>query len=93
MHEEDLRELLLKLSATIGNIIAFGKRILNAEADDEFNKLRSEINAKLPNTDQRIRVVALIVVYCAYQVCIYVCMLHCNNTINLLHIVKFQYFG
>ena len=68
MHEEDLRELLPKLSSTIGDIIGFGKKILNAEADEEFTKLRSEIDTKLPNTDQRIRTVALIVLYCAYQV-------------------------
>ena len=67
-YEEDLRELLPLLSSTVGNIIAIGKKILNAETDEEFVQLRSEIDDKLPNTDQRIKTVVLIVLYCAYQV-------------------------
>lgn len=71
--EDDLRELLPKLSSTVGKIIAVGKKILDIENDSDFCSLKGIVDKKLPKAEQRLKTVVLIVLYCAYQVC-FVCM-------------------
>ena len=66
--EDDLRELLPKLSSTVGRIIAVGKKILEIENDGDFYTLKRVIDEKLPKVEQRLKMVVLIVLYCAYQV-------------------------
>ena len=65
--EDDLRELLPKLSSTVGRIIAVGKKILEIENDRDFCTLKRVIDEK-PKAEQRLKMVVLIVLYCAYQV-------------------------
>ena len=68
LYEDDLRELLPKLSSTVGKIIALGETILNIENDDDFTALKDEIDGLLPDTDQRLKTVVVIVLFCAYKV-------------------------
>ena len=69
LYEDDLRELLPKLSSTVGKIIALGETILNIENDYDFTTLKDKIDEILPDTDQRLKTVIVIVLFCAYKVC------------------------
>ena len=69
MYEEDLRDLLPTLSSTVGKIIALGEVILDIEYDFDFGTLKEDIDDMLADTDQRLKTVILIVLFCAYKVC------------------------
>lgn len=69
LYEDDLRELLPKLSSTVGKIIALGETILNIENDNDFTTLKDKIDEMLPGTNQRLKTVIVIVLFCAYNVC------------------------
>lgn len=60
------------MSSTVGKIIALGETILNIESDYDFMTLKDEIDEMLPDTDQRLEMVIVIVLFCAYKVCIHI---------------------
>jgi len=66
--EDDLRELLPRLSSTVGKIIAVGEKVIGIDSDDDFSTLKDVIDQNLPGTEPRLKMVVLIVLYCAYQV-------------------------
>lgn len=72
LYEDDVRELLPKLSSTVGQIIALGESIMDIENDYYFMALKDESDVMLPDTDQRLKTVAVIVLFCAYKVCMHI---------------------
>ena len=72
LYEDDLREMLPKLSSTVGKIIALGESILDIENDYDFMAFKDEIDVMLPDTDQRLKTVVVIVLFCAYKVCMHI---------------------
>ena len=83
LYEDDLRELLPKLSSTVGQIIALGERILDIENDYDFMALKDEIDGMLPDTDQRLKTVVVIVLFCAYKICMDI-YTHCCESLTLV---------
>ena len=71
LYEDDLRELLPKLSSTVGEIIALGETILKIDDDYDYVTLKDAVDELLSEMDQRLRTVIVIVLFCAYKVCPY----------------------
>lgn len=69
LYEEDLRDLLPKLSSAVGKIIALGETILDIESDCDYIILKDDIDEMLTETDERLKKVIVIVLFCAYKVC------------------------
>ena len=68
----------------MGKIIALGETILNIENDYDFTTLKDKFDEMLPDTDQRLKTVIVIVLFCAYKVCrVYTCTVIHNDVFNV----------